>query len=344
MRAALRILEVFGRRGPTSIPADWADRFAGCGHSVQEVTVRRGLIARLTFPFRIIGCLVPFQPQVVHVHHTYPMLMVPIIRIIRPGARIVITFHRIFQNPSWLRRKCLSVIGRMAHYIVANSQATLDSVSFIRNKNVKIIHNGISSDYFDLAAAEKERTGGLRFLTVARLIPEKNLVALVRAIGQLRSEGYSELSLEIVGGGPAKAILEKEIQRLSLDQFVILQGPRDRAEVCTALTEADAFIMTSLTEGFCNAAVEATAAGLPVVSTRRGALPEVLGSSAWYAEGVDSESLAEAIRALIEAAPAERMEKAAAGRARALERFSIEATIEKYLSLFRDLVPERVRT
>lgn len=127
-------------------------------------------------------------------------------------------------------------------------------------------------------------------VTVGRLVKGKNHEALVPLVGRLKDE-WPNLGLLVVGDGPTRASLAEKIDQSGLADRVILLGSRD--DVPHLLAVGDVFVLASQTEGLGIAAIEAVAAGLPVVSFDLPSLRSVLvdGMNARLAAPGDNEDL-----------------------------------------------------
>lgn len=158
--------------------------------------------------------------------------------------------------------------------------------------------------------------------TVGRLSPEKGLHHLLEAAVKLSADLPEALFL-IVGDGPARTELEALSASLGLSGRVIFHGYcADVAQVYPAL---DLFVLPSLTEGMPMALLEALSYGVPVVATRVGEVPALLGDGRGRLVSPGRpEELAQAISGLL-ADPA--AARAMAGRARQhlAEHYSLEA-------------------
>ena len=112
------------------------------------------------------------------------------------------------------------------------------------------------------------------------------------------------------------------------------RDPEDSRELYHA---ADVVVLPSRTEAFGLVAVEAMACGVPVVASRVGGLPEVVGEAATLVPPGDSEALARGIVDILEDHP-RRLDLAAAGRCRVLEHFSLDRVVARHRELYARIV------
>ena len=124
---------------------------------------------------------------------------------------------------------------------------------------------------------------------------------VVTAVGQIRQKGFNA-SLLLVGGGKGRAqkLLEQAIAVTDPNGEFVKQRPfitHDKVPDC--LTEADAFVFASSCENMPNTLVEAMASGLPIASSNRGPMPEVLQDGGVYFDPEIPESIAAAIEEII---------------------------------------------
>ena len=115
----------------------------------------------------------------------------------------------------------------------------------------------------------------LRVLSVGRLHWKKGFDDAIRAVAAARDAGVA-LEYRIAGSGPEGEKLDYRRASLGLTDEVTRLGWQDQPAVQEQLGWADVFLLPSLSEGISNAALEALAAGVPVVSTRCGGMDEVL--------------------------------------------------------------------
>lgn len=122
------------------------------------------------------------------------------------------------------------------------------------------VPNGVSAEFF--LPPRARRGPALRLLFVGRLSPQKNVARLLRALGQVRHP----VVLDVVGDGEQRYWLEQAARRSGL-AGVVFHGRLHGAELLRRYEEADVFVLPSDREGMSLAALEAMAAGLPVLAT-----------------------------------------------------------------------------
>jgi colanic acid/amylovoran biosynthesis glycosyltransferase len=121
----------------------------------------------------------------------------------------------------------------------------------------------------------KKRDETFRFITTGRLNYIKGYIYAIGAMANLVKKGYN-IQYKIVGDGPDTDMLNYIIRERGLQHFVTLTGKVSLTEVNQLLQQADIFILPSLSEGISNAALEAMALEMPVVSTNAGGMSEAI--------------------------------------------------------------------
>ena len=110
------------------------------------------------------------------------------------------------------------------------------------------------------------RTGPMRLLTAASLVPQKGIEYLLDALVEVRRT-RSDFTLDVLGDGSSRSRLER-IARERLPGVVTFHGARRRTEVAAFMARSDVFVLPSVVETFGVALIEALAAGLPIIATR----------------------------------------------------------------------------
>jgi N-acetyl-alpha-D-glucosaminyl L-malate synthase BshA len=169
---------------------------------------------------------------------------------------------------------------------------------------------------------------------VSNFRPVKRVLDVVRIFGGVREA--LPATLVLVGDGPERDAAEQEVDRLKLKKDVRFLGKVEN--VADVLRGSDLFLLTSATESFGLAALEAMACGVPVVATAVGGVPEVVvdGESGVLAEVGDVAAMtARALAILKDDAEHDRLKQNAV--ARALE-FSAERVVPQYEQLYQDVL------
>ncbi len=201
-----------------------------------------------------------------------------------------------------------------ADLVIATSQAVADGIAA---SPLQVVYPGV-----DLPEEPRDdRAGNGPVLGMAgRLVGWKGTRYLIGAMSLLRDR-FPLCRLEIAGTGPEEAELKEEVARGGLADRVRFLGWQP--QLSALLSTWDIYVQPSLGEPFGIAALEAMAAGLPVVATSRGGIAELVddGRTGRLVPPGDAEALAAALCALL-SDPAARRRMGAAARTRARDRFA----------------------
>jgi glycosyltransferase involved in cell wall biosynthesis len=172
--------------------------------------------------------------------------------------------------------------------------------------------------------------------TAGRLVELKGIDYMLSAAAALLPE-FPTLRVEIAGSGP---------EREKLEALAVRAGLRDRikflgwiADIRPVLSGWDVFVMPSLEEGFPIAALDAMGAGLPVIATPVGGVPELIedGTTGWLVPPRNVESLTARLRLLL-SDPELRLRMGAAGHARVRDHFSTAQMTANFAQLYDELL------
>jgi glycosyltransferase involved in cell wall biosynthesis len=216
-----------------------------------------------------------------------------------------------------------------ATVVIANSERVARDVhkrELVRHRRVTVIYNGVDIPEGSADAGRQPPTA----VVVANLIHYKGHADLLRALTAVRAP----LTVRLIGDGPERASLEMLTESLGLSERVTFEGARKSA--AAAFLEAQIAILPSHEEGLPNAVLEAMAAGVPVVATSVGGLPELVVDdvTGFLVPARSPTALASAIEELA-GNPAMRRRMGSAGRARA-RNFAWTTCTDRHLELFRD--------
>jgi glycosyltransferase involved in cell wall biosynthesis len=168
---------------------------------------------------------------------------------------------------------------------------------------------------------------------VGRLSPEKGVDLFLDACAQLVREGLNFTAL-VAGDGPEERALKERCAALDLDAHVRFLGHLHA--IHRLYPKLDVLVIPSRSEGLPNVLLEALAAGVRVVSTRVGAVPEVLVDPAagTMVPAGDTPALADAMREAIVSPPSDRE---TAARSETVDRFSIARRADAHLALYDEV-------
>jgi len=279
---------------------------------------------------RVLSYLRARRPDAVNTHNHSAHRASLVARLVRVPT-FIMTLHGEASSraPSWLfRARCMDGVIAVSTRI---RERLLAEHPRLEPERVVVVDNGValpepsSGD----ALAEVRLPGHGVIVTVARLDVVKDLGTLLAAVA-----GLPQTQLILVGDGPERAALEARARQPDLAGRVSFLG--FRSDIDALLAASDLFALSSLSEGMSIAALEAMAAGLPVVATAVEGTPDVVvdGQTGLLVPPRDPTALAGALRAVL-GDPARRQALGAAGRERVRERFSLEATARRYLDAYR---------
>lgn len=248
-------------------------------------------------------------PDVVQTHAVKSHLLARLAGL--PKLAPWVAFHHGYTWPD-LKVRMYNQLDRLslraARHVITVSlpfRSELEQMGVSR-KRITVIHNAIDPQWGRAArAAALALRGKLGIpqgreiiLIVGRLSREKDHLALLNAMPQLLRAGNFVPHLLVVGDGPERPRMEAAIVALGLKEHVTLTGQVPSAEPYYGL--ADAAVLSSRSEGSPNALLEAMAAGVPVVATAVGGIPEIVThqKSALLIPPGNSERLADALSTL----------------------------------------------
>ena len=184
------------------------------------------------------------------------------------NAKLVLA-HRVLRPLTrWIWRRASRVVP-VCDSLGALARETLATLEY------SVIGNGVDLDLFRPGSSGSSRAAAspVRCLAVARLIARKGISELLHAWSLLPRGRYA---LEIVGDGPQRAELRALASTLGIESEVTFAGSLDREELAARCQHSDLFVLAPHEEAFGNVFAEALAAGLPVVGSNIGAIPELV--------------------------------------------------------------------
>ncbi|MEJ5384107.1 MAG: glycosyltransferase [Fimbriimonadales bacterium] len=295
-----------------------------------------------------------YRPAVVHTHLVALNYAYPLMLRYRTPARVY-TVHSLAERDIGFRMgpvvRSLAFRYRVGHVVpVAIAEEIRASIQRVYGyPDPPLIPNGIPTDEYAPDADRRlqwRRAHGLEphaiVLThVGRFAPPKNHALLIEAFARVQSPS-APLYLLLVGGGELQEKAREQVDALGLQARVRFLGVR--ADVADILNASDAFVLSSRVEGNPLSVMEAMAAGLPVVSTAVGGVPELVqhGETGLLVPSEDRDALAGALQTMVDS-PARRQTMGAAARQHAMEHFDIRLTVRGYEQLYTHLLEKNQR-
>lgn len=222
----------------------------------------------------------------------------------------------------------------LAHHLICNNQALLENLAAayrIPRQRLSLIYNGVDTEFFCPAHRPPPDRPPV-ILSIGRLVPDKAQEILIQAFARLLPH-HPTAQLWLVGDGPRRPDLAKLLAAtLPGGQATLFPGQIDLRPF---YQQATCFALSSRTEALPNVVLEAMAAGLPVVATRVGGVPEAVaaGQTGWLVPPNDPDALGQALSRLL-GDEQQRRQFGLAGRQRVLQEFSLSQMVQRYEAVF----------
>lgn len=191
---------------------------------------------------------------------------------------------------------------------------------------------------------ERAPHGPFRLFFVARLIEGKGHFELLRAVARLRYL-HPTLRVVIVGDGPARAVIEAEVERLALSHIVTMSGHVANEQVPDLMRQASAVVLPSYMPGetFPLSLIEGMAMRLPAIGSRWFGIPDIIADeeTGLLVPPRDEPALARAIERLA-SAPDFARKLGENGYARAMKLFTSDAVAATYARIYAEVQPSRL--
>lgn len=232
---------------------------------------------------------------------------------------------------SWAWRKWLSLQIHHADLVLTvSNHARNDIASAFEgcDEKLRTVYNAASKIEPAAAACHPPKAGPVKLLYVGRTAPYKNIAGCIETLSSLREDGI-DAALTIVGEpDPRYPEILETITHLGLEHAVTVTGHVSDDRLQKLYRDASVFLFLSCYEGFGLPPLEAMAHGLPVVSSDRTAMPEILGDAALLVNPDDIQATAASVRRIVE-----EPDLATTLRTRGLTR-AADFTVERQATMF----------
>jgi glycosyltransferase involved in cell wall biosynthesis len=278
---------------------------------------------------RVIASVRPDVLQV-NLHTMWACQYALLAGIAVPRVRVIAVEHTppIPGTPFQHRVKRWTSAHLAAHVAGSNAVARgVEAVAGLDPQSVRTIYYGVRAPDSRPASRTGHTVG-----SIGRLVREKGYDVLLAALATV-----PDARLRLVGDGPERSALEAQATALGVAERVEFRGWQ--ADIASELAAMDAMAVPSRLEGFGIVAVEAMLAGVPVVASRTGGMPEYIvdDETGVLVDPDDEVGLASALRALL-ADPDRRGRLSAAGERYAQSHFAPERCARAFEELYADLL------
>ncbi|MDO5023352.1 glycosyltransferase [Slackia piriformis] len=319
-------------------PHDNAMERAVLESGIPIIYIGKGLGFSLKCSFKLFRELMKFSPDIVHTHLGAGLYCAP--WALLHGGRMLHTLHSIPEKEAGrLRRRVMGFLFKAEKVVpVAISETNRRlTASFygLPIDRVEMVVNPVDISVFRDMDPKPFEGRKYAFIHVARFEEAKNHRGLVRAFAMFLEsdrEAFSGMRMALVGTGPLEGEIKLAVDELGLRNSVDFLGVRD--DVASLMHDSSCFVLPSFYEGLPMTILEAMAAGIPIIATPVGGVPDVVkdGETGILVPLNDPDALSEAMRAVI--MNRENNDRMVASALDSLELYSCDVVADSYGSLY----------
>ena len=314
--------------------------------AMSRATARFGRTSRAVRAALQAAPLLATRPDVIHISFSgIALSLADALELLDPNTRVIVSCRGTGELVSPVlhpeRIEALSEVLNRSDCV----HAVCDAVALalvnigIEKKRIRVIRPAVDVEKFRRSLPYQPISAGLpvRVVTVGRLHWVKDVSTTLIALAEFRDQGF-HAQLTIIGDGPEKEALQYRAFVLGLKDAVVFAGALQPEAVREHLENAQLFLLTSLSEGTSNSALEAMALELPVIVTAVGGMPEVIqdGVNGWVVPPSNPAKLAESMSfAVSNSALAEQLGQA--GRASLDKGLTLEMQSSAIRQMYREL-------
>ncbi len=283
-----------------------------------------------------------WRPDLIHVHFAVPGGALA--RFISRSTQVpyVLTIHLgdvpggvPSKTEQWFRLvyPFTHQIWREAKRVIAVSDFTRQLALIHYPVPIQVIPNGVDLDQLNPGLIRTNEIPQIVF--AGRLVEQKNPLQVVRTLYQLKDLVWH---CTIIGDGPLREDLQREIAQLDLQSRCTLTGWKTPEEVIEYFKRSDILFMPSLSEGFPVTGVQASALGLALVVSRAGGFPEIVvhGENGFVIDAYDTLAMQAALHELL--VDPQKLLKARLRSRELASRYDLNLISRKYLQIFQEVI------
>lgn len=247
------------------------DRFAE-EHQLDTVYLDKKVGLDISFFKKVRAVVNEYRPDVIHTHLDSMLYLLPLYK------RKQVKLHTVHTLAEKETVGLQGVVRFLAYKIrgvipVGISDTVADSIALehnIKRDKVPVVYNGVDCKRYDLPKIKSDK---IRFVTVGNIYNVKNYSFLIDCFAEVAHE-YENLTLTIVGDGVLRGEIEEQVKKLGIADKVRITGVVSDVE--NYLADADVYVASSIFEGLPISMLEAMSAGLPIISTNVGGVPDII--------------------------------------------------------------------
>ncbi|MES1935624.1 glycosyltransferase [Salinisphaera hydrothermalis] len=351
-----------GVGGAERLVTNLADRYVAAGHEVllirfhgeaelrpsdsrvrlESLGMRRSPMGVLVALARFRQLVRSFRPDVVNSHLVHANILSRVLRLATPMPQLVSSAHNTNEGGRgrMLAYRLTDRLADISTNVSAEAVAAFEQQGALRRGRMVAIYNGIDIERFRFDPATRARVRAELtldedvplLLAVGRLCEQKDYPNLLHALVRLAA-ATKPPRLAVVGEGPLRDSLETLAVSLGVADRVDFLGVRH--DVPALIAACDVFVLSSAWEGFGLVVAEAMACERVAVATDCGGVREVMADDGFLVPPNDSAALASALDRALGLPKVERERMGRSGRDRVVAHFSLHATADRYLAVYR---------
>ncbi|CUS77491.1 Glycosyltransferase involved in cell wall bisynthesis [Candidatus Kryptonium thompsonii] len=285
-----------------------------------------------------------FKPDIIHAHSSKAGIIARFWSAVLNVKPVVFTAHGwVFtEGKKFWKRWLLAQVERVASIVTTKIICVSEhdrelAIEFkvAPPEKLLVIHNGVDPSLFQNIVKSQPHNDKPIVTFVGRLAPPKDLFFLIDV-----AENIDNAVFWIVGDGELREKVQRYVSKKGLTDRIVLWG--ERYDIPEIFSKTDIFVLPSRWEGLPLTIIEAMMAGLPVVASNVGGVPELVedGVNGFLVPPGDIVKFTKALQTLIENETL-RKEMGEAGRAKAMKNFSLDKMLSKTVEVYYELLKSK---
>lgn len=290
--------------------------------------------------FYLVNYIMTHTIEIVHAHYGPNGNQMSLLKQIGVPIKLITTFHgydvRMGYNNGNDFYNSLKKYGDTFISISEYNKSSLLEFGFEKEKIIDL-PNGVDTSFFHkeygYGISEQKK---IRIITVARLVPEKNIALAINAFSQvILSFPHLTFQYHIVGDGLEREKLQKLVKNLNVEKFVCFHGAKTTKEVRDLMIKSDIFVLSSSVEAFPTVILEAKSCGLPILATDVGSVRSMINNCGIVVQPNSDQELTSGLKTLIQKREDWKI-MAEIGRKQIVENYDVKKLSLKLISVYEE--------